>query len=354
MNTQMRILSTMALALLMAGCPSETVGPPPEPPVNWQSLEAGVRQSSSPAGPTANERAVAEANVAPLGAPEVAGLATRLDDDARFSFPGPSDSHGREAIVRAHDKILGAFVPRKIRTRRVWRTSSEQTVEWELTGIQTRDWMGVKASQKSVTISGVTLLWTKDDGAITDLHLYFDVAAVKAQLGPGTEAPVSAAAQAAGSSAFDATASGPPEVFEQESSPAERSNVAIAKGSLDALENNDLAAYEAGMANVVEIQRPGRAQLVRGTAGATSYFKAMHKAISQLDTTVTDAWGIGNFVVLEYAIGGEQLAPIDGISAQRDKTVVFHIVDIVEIAVSKMAHIWRYDNPSEIAVTPPS
>jgi hypothetical protein len=214
--------------------------------------------------------------------------------------------------------------------------------------------MGVKASQKSVTIRGVTLLWTKDDGSITDLHLYFDVAAVKAQLGPGTEAPASAAAQAPGSNAFDAAASGSPEVFEQESSPAERSNVAIAKGSLDALENNDLAAYEAGMASVVDIQRPGRGQDVRGTAGATSYFKAIHKAISQLDTTVTDAWGIGSFVVLEYAIGGEQLAPIDGISAQRDRTVVFHVVDIVEIAGSKMAHIWRYDNPSEIAVPPPS
>ncbi len=343
----------MALALLLAGCPSETVGPPPEPPVNWQSFDAGTRHSASPTVPTESERAVAEAYTAALGAPAFEGLTARLDDDARFSFPGAGDSHGKEAIVRAHEKLLGAFAPRKIRTRRVWRTSTEQTVEWELTGVQTRDWMGVKASQRSVTIKGIALLWTKDDGTITDLHLYFDAAAVKAQLVPGSEAPVSTTPQAAGT-ALGADASGSPGVFEQESSTSERTNVAIARGSLDALENNDLAAYEAAMADAVEIRTSGRAQALHGKGDASSYFKAMRKAISQLDTTVTDAWGIGSFVVLEYTIGGEQLAPIDGIPAQRDKTVVFHIVDIVEVAAGKMAHIWRYDNPTEIAVTPPS
>ena len=135
--------------------------------------------------------------------------------------PEPATVTGARPSSRAHEKLLGCVGPAENLEPVAFgvRAASKRS-SGSLTGIQTRDWMGVKASQKLVTISGVTLLWTKDDGAITDLHLYFDVAAVKAQLGPGTEAPVSAAAQAAGSSAFDATlASGSPEVFEQESSP---------------------------------------------------------------------------------------------------------------------------------------
>jgi hypothetical protein len=56
-------------------------------------------------------------------------------------------------------------------------------VEWTLTGTQARDWMGVPATHKSAGVKGLTLLWTKDDGSIIDVHVYFDVAAVQAQLG---------------------------------------------------------------------------------------------------------------------------------------------------------------------------
>jgi hypothetical protein len=349
----MRIRSTMALAFLMAGCPSETVGPPPAPPVNWQSLDGGARRSSVSIGPTENERAAAEKYSRTLAAPAFAGLAVQLDDDARFTFPGADDSRGREAIMRAHERLLGAFDERKIRTRRVWRTSSEQTVEWELTGVQARDWMGLKASQKSVTVKGVALLWTKDDGTITDLHLYFDLAAVKAQLDAAPATPGSVAGQAAAVT-IAADGSRPPQIFDQGASPSERADLALAKASLDALEGNDLVAYLGTLADDVEIDTLERAQPYRGKGAATSYFKAMRKAIGQLDTTVTDAWGVGTFAVLEYTIAGEQIGPLGSIPAQRDKTVVLHIADIVEVAADKITHIWRYDNPAEIAVTPPS
>lgn len=352
-NTQMRIHFTMALAVLMAGCPSETVAPPPSPPVNWQSFDAGARHISVSTGPTEKERAAAETYARTLAAPAFAGLATQLDDDARFTFPGTSDSRGREAVVRAHERLLGAFDQRRIRARRVWRTSSEQTVEWELTGVQARDWMGVKASQKTVNVRGVALLWTKDDGTITDLHLYFDLAAVKAQLGAGPATPGSAARQAAVAT-IDVDSSSPPQIVDQESSPGERINVALAKASLDALETNSLVGYLDAMADDVEIDTLERALPSHGKGAATAYFKAMRKAIGQLDTTVTDAWGVGTFVVLEYTIAGEQLGPLGSIPAQRDKTVVLHIADIIEVAADKIGHIWRYENPTEIAVTPPS
>jgi ketosteroid isomerase-like protein len=340
----MRIQFTMALAflLLVAGCPSESVAPPPSPPVNWQSFDARARGSSAPTGPTESERAASELYVAALASPGFAAVGPRLDEDAHFTFPGTDDAHGRDSIIRAHDKLLGALEPRKVVAHRIWRTSSEQTVEWELTGVQTRDWMGIKPSQKPVRVKGIALIWTKDDGSITDLHLYFDIAAVKAQLGVGPKDLVSAAKQE--SAAPVSGLAGTPQVFEQGSSPTEPQNVALARAALDALENNNLAGYQAAMADDVEIHTLEGAQRSRDKGEAGAYFKAMHKAIGQLDTTVTDAWGVGSFVVVEYMIAGEQLGA--------GKTIVLHVVDVVEIAGGKIARVWRYDNPSETLVGP--
>jgi hypothetical protein len=348
----MRIRTIMALAPLVAGCPSETVAPPPAPPVNWQSFDAGAKASVPPPGPTEKERAIAEGYAAAIASPSFEALQPLLNDESHFAFPGSDDAHGAGPIVRAHRQLLGAFDSRKVVVRRVWRSSSQQTVEWELSGIHARDWMGIKASQRAVAIKGIALISTTDDGSITELHLYFDVAAVKAELGSGPKEIVDALAQGAAS-----LANGAPEaaqVFDQESSPAEQSHVAVARAALDALESNDLAAYEGTMSDDVQVHTLERLQPWRGKADVASYFHAMHKAIGQLDTTVSYVAGIGDFVVLEYMVAGEQLAPIHWIPPQGDRALVLHVVDVVEIAAGKETQVWRYDNPTEIARTPPS
>jgi ketosteroid isomerase-like protein len=217
--------------------------------------------------------------------------------------------------------------------------------------------MGVKATQKPVAIRGLSLIWTKDEGSITDLHLYFDVAAVKAQLGVGPKELVAAASQAvaaanAVAAASDAGVREPPQIFDQASPAIEQSNVAMARAALDALENGNLPAYEGNMADDLEITTLTRLQPARGKAEATAYFKTMRKAISQLDTTVSDAWGIGSFAILEYTITGEQLGTLLGVPAQQDKAIRLHLADVVEVAGGKIARIWRYDNPAELIAAP--
>jgi hypothetical protein len=334
--------AVLALSLRTAGCASESVDPPPAPPVNWQSLDV---KKAPPRGPTPDERAVAEAYVGALASPDFSALGPRLDADAHFMFPGAHDAHGRDAIVRAHDFLLGAFDGRLIVASRVWRASGAQAVEWCLTGRQSREWMGVKSASKSVTIRGLALIWTQDDGSVTDLHLYFDIAAVKAQLGVGPKELVGIE-QPAFAGAHDAGAIEPPRLFEQTASSAEASNVALVRGALSALEGGDVAGYEAVMADGVDVRTPESAR--RGKVATGAYFKAMHAAIGQLDTTVTDAWGVGPFAVVEYTIAGEQLGPVGWVPIQRDKTLVLHTVDVVEVASGQISAIWRYDNPSEL------
>src|SRR5580698_2151759 len=209
--------AVLALSLCAAGCANEAVDPPPPPPVNWQSLE--VRKTAPRGVPTAHQRAGAQAYPAAPASPGVSSPGARLDPDAHFMFPGAHDAHGRDAIVQAHDSLLGAFDERTIVASRIWRTSSTQAVEWSLTGHQSREWMGVKAANKAVTIRGMALMWTRDDGSITDLHLYFDIAAVRAQLGEAPRGLVDVA-KSAFDGAHGAGSTEPPRLFEQTASSA--------------------------------------------------------------------------------------------------------------------------------------
>jgi ketosteroid isomerase-like protein len=296
--------------------------------------------------PTAKERATAEGYAAALESPGLEQLASRLDEDAHFTFPGMSDARGRDSVVRAHDVLFGAFGPRKVATHRILRTDSQQSVEWTMSGSQTRDWMGVAATHKPVTFRGLAILWTKDDGSISDVHMYFDVAVVKAQLGVGPKELVNAPPPRP----MTATGS-PPQVFEQTGSGDEKNNVVLARSALDALENNDQAAYLAAMTDDVEVHTLERGQPLRGKDDVRAYFKAIRKAIGQLDTTVDNAWGVAQFVVVEYEITGEQLSPIGWLAPQRDRVIRLHVVDVAELPEGKIGRLWRYDNPAEVVVS---
>jgi ketosteroid isomerase-like protein len=337
-----------------SACASESVGPPPAPPVNWASFQA--HRAASDAGSdslTARERDLGAAYAAALAAPDLAPLGAALDDDSHFTFPGADDVRGRSAIVHAHDVLLGAFEGRHVVTTRIFRTSREQTVEWTMTGSQARDWMGIAATRKPVVIQGLSLLFTRDDGLITDIHTYFDVAVVKAELGVGPKELVLAAASLVALAGADGDSAPAPEVMEQSGSPDEKANVAVLHGALDALENGAQGAYEAAFAEDVQIFTRAHAQPTRGKAEVTSYFKAIRKAIGQLDTTVTDGWGIGSFAVTEYTITGEQRAALGWLPAQSDKAIRLHVVDVAAIAGGKIARLWRYENPAEALVKTP-
>ena len=131
--------------------PETVAQPPPAPPVNWASFEPHAAPDAGANAPTEKERALAEAYVTALASPGFAQLAPLVDDDAHFTFPGLDDAHGRNPVVHAHDVLLGAFDQRRFVATRVWRTASEQTVAWTMTGVQARDWMRVTVdAQKPV------------------------------------------------------------------------------------------------------------------------------------------------------------------------------------------------------------
>jgi ketosteroid isomerase-like protein len=284
---------------------------------------------------TSRERAATDAYLKALSSTAFSDLGRVLDEDAHFAFAGFKDVHGRDSISHVHQALLGAFEPRTFVPSRVWLTEDSQIVEWTMSGVH---------NSKTVAFHGLTLLWTKDDGSISDVHLYFDEAQVNGQLGVGPKQLTTLPPPPSGSS--------PRQDYEQARSPEERSNVDVVRAALDALENNDEAAYVATMTDDVEVTTLESAAPSRGKAEAGRYVQTMNKAIAHLDTAIDNVWGIGPYVVVEYHILGEQRGPIGWVPAQKDNLLKMFVVDVAELKGGKIAHLWRYDNPAQILSVP--
>jgi ketosteroid isomerase-like protein len=340
-----RKLSSIALVFVMlcSACSSETVARPPPPPVNWNVPPPRVTQDAGLKA-TEMERVAAEAYIKGLNSLAFVQLPPALDENAHFAFVRTKDAHGRDQVVQAHDALFGAFDQRTFVMSRVWLTDSAHVLEWTMTGIQAREWRGVAATHKPVSIKGVTLLWTNDDGFITDVHVIFDEAVVKAQLGVGPKVLVSLS--------LPQTVTGPRQEFEQTGTSAEDANLIQLRASLDALRKGDETAYLSTMTEDVEVSTLESAQPLRGRESVRGYFRTIRKAIDQIDPTIDNAWGIGPFAIVEYSLVGEQIGPIGWIPRQRNPVLKMVVVDIAEMHDGKIARLWRYDDPSQIISSP--
>jgi len=322
------------LPLLVFACSSETVTRPPSPPIG-KLVEAKVVVDAGRIAASERERGVTGVYVKALASPGFAELGKLLDDDAHFAFAGYKDVKGRDNVVKAHETLLGAYDERKIFATRVFLTDATQAIEWTLVGTH-------RPTHKPVIFKGLTLLWTRDDGSISNVHVYFDEAVVQAQLGTGPKALATLAPPP--------IPSGEHETIEQANSADEMSNLAPVHTALGALESGDENGYLATMSDDVEVTTLELSR--KGKAEARNYFRDRRKSIGNLDTSIDNIWGIGNYVVVEYHVVGEQRGPIGWVPAQKDTLIKMFTVDVMEIQNAKIARIWRYSNPSQIVSTP--
>lgn len=344
MQRRATIAVWLGLLLPLTACSAEGVGRPPPPPVNWAAPAFAAAAGAARARATERERAVASAYTEALASPGFVALGPILDEMAHFTLAGARDARGRDAVLSAHEALFGAFGERKFLLRRVFRTDRSQALEWTMSGVHVREFMGVAATQRPVTIQGLSLLWTNDDGGIVDVHAQFDQAVIRAQLGVGPKSLLALPR---------------PEVItddrkdvEQDGTPNETANVAVVRRALSALEGNDDAAYLATLADDVEVHTLERAQPVRGKLDAKAQFKGMTRAIGQLSALTKNAWGFGAFVVIEYLLVGEQRGPFGWIPVQKDTVLKMSVVDVVELREGHIARVWRYDNPAQILSQP--
>jgi ketosteroid isomerase-like protein len=327
-----------AVLSLCAGCAAESVERPPLPPADWASLEARPPPPPPDAGsPTQREREAAQAYLEALSSSGFVKLLPLLAEEVHFTAGDGHDALGPEAVVKAHDARLGRLEERRFTPTRVLQAESSLVLEWTLTAVH-------GTSHRNVALRGVALLWTKDSGAITDVHLLFDEAVLRAQLGEG---PKGFAAPA-----LPPAPSGSPERFEQAGGAQEDRGAATVRRSLDALENNDEPGYLATMTDGVEWVTLEASEPLKGAAIARAYFRTMRKALGNLDTQIDHAWAAGPYVAVEYRITGEQRGPIGWVPAQKNKLVDLRVVDVCELRDAKIVRLWRYEDPASIAPGP--
>jgi len=147
---------------------------PRSAPIDWKAFDRPQVRDAGSSGPTERERAIPEAYIRILEAPENAPLATLLDSNVSMSFPGLVDTRGRASVIQSHEQLFGAFAPRVIRARRIFRTIQCRLSSGRSTHrITLVD--GVANAHGAASFDGITFLSTTDDGTITDVHVYFDV-----------------------------------------------------------------------------------------------------------------------------------------------------------------------------------
>lgn len=344
MTRQSLLRSSVLLGALLSACSSETVAMWPAPPVHFRT-EPGPAPSSSPIAPTDKERGLADAYTKALASPSFVELGPMIDEQGRFAS-GAQNTHGRDRVLKGHEEMFGAFDRRYFVTNRVWLTDSthpldSQAFEWTMTGVQARAFLGVAPTGKPVVIKGLTLLWTSDDGIITDLHVYFDEEVVRAQLvrGPTDLQKLPAPSP-------DAEAG---QMFERSGTKEESANVATARAMIQALEDDKETTFLSTMDDDVELFTSDRAEPLRGKGPAREYFKTMRRSIRLLDTVIENAWGVRSFVVTEYAITGLQLAPLPRIDFAPGRPLHTQFVDVAEFRDGRIARIWRFADPIAFA-----
>jgi ketosteroid isomerase-like protein len=340
MTPQSLLKALLPLAALAPACSSDSVAKWPEPPAHFLQ-QVPVAPAQSPVTPTAQERGLAETYLKALAAPDFGALGSMLDEQAHFAFRGRT-THGRDRVLKGHAEMFGAFDQRQFIATRVWLTDSthpldSQAFEWTMTGVQAREFLGVPATHKQVFVKGLTLLWTNDNGVVSDLHVYFDEELVKAQLGVGP-----AELQKLPAPALDTT---PARIFERAGTPEEPANSKLMRSMVQALEDDKEAEFLSLMADDVQICTMDHAEPTIGKKAASDYFRTMRRSIRLLDTVIENAWGVQSFAVAEYAITGLQFAPFPRVAFAEGRPLHTQFADIAEIHDGRIVRIWRYDDP---------
>jgi hypothetical protein len=308
------------ILLVIAACGSETVSRPPEAPYDRASLERPVIPPDAPSlSATQKEREIADRYLAALASPHFDALSPVLADDVHFTLAGlvTTDALGRHDVIAAHDKLFSRYDKKTFTPSRVLVTSQAQSIEWILTAQD-------KTTGRPVGIRGIALVTTKDDGTIRDIHLCFDQGLVQAQL---TGEPKELAKLP-----LAAPPNAPRESVEQAISAEEAANDMLVRTAVDDALQADESVYVAAFTD---------------KRGAHEHYKLLHAAIANLETTVDNSWGIGNYVVVEYHVVGRQRAKYKYVPV-KDPVIKLYFAEVDELHDGKIARTWRYDNPIQV------
>ena len=140
-----------------------------------------------------------------------------------------------------------------------------------------------RPTHKAVVIKGLTLLWTKDDGSITDVHIYFDVAVAKASSGSDRRSSSRCPAHR--------QPPGPPQVYEQAGTPDEKTSVRSRGRRSTPSRTTTRRPTSTRRPTTRSLHARARAARARARTPRGRTSRRCDKSIGQLDTTIDNDVG---------------------------------------------------------------
>jgi steroid delta-isomerase-like uncharacterized protein len=256
--------------------------------------------------------------------------------DASIVIAGMPDVKGSAAIEAEHRRLLEAFPDTRMNGVRLYTKGDIAVMEWVLSATHQNDWMGVKAANKPVGVRGMSIFWIDADGGIKKEARYYDVATLIGQAGglKGTwrSAPLLPAQMKAAQSTGDAS---------------EGKNVDVVKKLYTALGAKNEGDFLGTQSDSVELDDQTRAQSYLGTVDTKKMFDMWTKALPDIKVEVANAWGFGEWVVVETVFAGKQTGAMDGMPAS-GKAVTLHGAGVFQMKDGKIFKGWTYANGLEL------
>jgi steroid delta-isomerase-like uncharacterized protein len=335
----------LVLGLVLVACGGadenqapKTPAPPPAPaPTTPAPTAEAPKEEAKPKETLAQlEEKTGRGVMEAMNAHDAKKAASFYAEGATVKVAGaPSDASGREAIAQSFQKLFDAFPDYKSSASRVWVKGDVVVVEWAFNGTHQGDLWGIKGTEKKVGSQGLDVFWFTPEGQIKEHHVYYDGGTILSQIGVSKQ-------KARPIPALPAS----PQVFASKGSPDEAKNVELVKATNAAIENKKEADFLAPMADAVEYDDMAQPQTSKGKGEAKKFFKEMTTAFPDTKFTITNSWGVGDYVISESSWTGTHKAAFFGIPATK-KSVTVKSSEILQVKDGKIVKGWNYSNSAD-------
>jgi steroid delta-isomerase-like uncharacterized protein len=317
--------------------PAPTVAMATPPPADTTPPKP---QEAAKPSPLDMARAGLQAFIDATNAHDAAKAAAGYGDDSVFRSAGMPDTKGKDAIQKALGAWYAAFPNLKFGCGRAWAKGDVAIAECSWAGTNTGDFMGMKTGKDAGTTS-LAIVWSAPDGKIKEQHLYDDAGTIVNQLGlapKGTPKP--RAVPTIPSSTEWHVAKGTPDE-DKNGDPLKAMYAAFDKGP------KGEADFVAPLADSVEWDDLAMPATMKGKDDGKKFFKSWTAAFPDSKGTVTNSWGVEDYVIVEATWTGTHKGAFMGIKPT-NKSINVHLVDVAQVKDGKIVKGWTYSNAAEM------
>ncbi len=258
---------------------------------------------------------------------------------AEPGFMGWKESK-KDEIQKDMDAYFKAFPDVRVKSLRVFTKGNMVAEETFVSGTNTGEFMGGKATGKKVGQFVLDIMWFNDDGLISKQHLYMDHLTMMHQLGKGNPKMKARGLEPIPTAEVEAVAA--------KDTPDEAKNADAIKAWYASFEKKDEKAYLAGLSDKVVEADYTQAADATGKDAAKKAWTRMTKMFPDIKLTPTTVTPVGDWVVSEVELTGTMKGPMGPVKAS-NKSGTIHLAELFKIKDGKVAWAGTFGSGAEFA-----